>query len=286
MESALASHSFGRPPGPDLSVPNAARMSDHLLNGKDNFECDRLAVTELLRAAPELPALARSGRDFLMNAVAVLAAEHGIDQFLDLGSGLPASPCTHEVAAAYAPGPCRVVYVDDDPVVAVHNRALLAGQPGVRVLQGDLRFPEVLVALLSREAVDFDRPVAVLLGDVLPYLPEPAQTVRAFRNVMAAGSALVLSHLSRDRADQGMVAAVEKIYERTGGGLRVRSDDRIAELFDGLAHAPEILDVRADPTVPALTGYAGIGWRVRGGQARAATVTAATTGQPANASAT
>jgi len=284
-QSALASHSFSHPPGPDLSVPSAARMSDHLLDGKDNFACDRLAVTELLRAAPELPALARSGRDFLMRAVAVLAAEHGIDQFLDLGSGIPATPSTHEVAAAYAPGPCRVAYVDNDPVVAVHNRALLAGQPGVRVLQEDLRSPEVVVARLSTEAVDFSRPVAVLFGDVLPYLPEPAQTVRAFRNVMAAGSALVLTHLSRDRADQGMVAAVEKIYERTDSRLSVRTDAQIAELFDGLAHAPEVLDVRADRTVPALTSYAGIGWRVRGGQTRAAAAPAAT-GQRANASAT
>lgn len=284
-QSALASHSFGHPPGPDLSVPSAARMSDHLLDGKDNFACDRLAVAELLRAAPELPALARSGRGFLMNAVATLA-EHGIDQFLDLGSGLPAAPATHEVAAAHAPRPCRVAYVDNDPVVTVHNRALLAGHPGVRVFQEDLRSPEVVVARLSTEAVDFSRPVAVLFGDVLPYLPEPAQTVRAFRNVMAAGSALVLTHLSRDRADQGMAAAVEKIYERTDSRLSVRTDAQIAELFDGLAHAPEVLDVRTDRTVPALTCYAGIGWRVRGGQPRTAAAAPAATGQRANASAT
>ncbi|WP_106400363.1 SAM-dependent methyltransferase [Actinocorallia populi] len=263
--SALASHSFGAPATLDLSVPNVARMSDHLLDGKDNFACDRLAVTELLRAAPELRALAASGRGFLMRAVASLAAEHGIDQFLDLGAGLPASPCTHEVAAGHAAGPCRVVYVDDDPVVTVHNRALLSGRPGVWAVQGDLRSPEVLVARLSSmEAVDFARPVGVLLGDVLPYLPDPAQTVRAFRNVMAAGGAVVLSHLSRDRADQGMVAAVEKIYARTGTGIAIRTDAQIAELFDGLAHAPETLDTRPDPTVPGLTCYAGVGWRVRG----------------------
>ncbi|MEO3787746.1 SAM-dependent methyltransferase [Actinocorallia sp. B10E7] len=282
-ESALASFSFGRPAGPDFDVPNSARMSDHLLNGKDNFECDRRTVAELLRAAPELPALARAARDFLMRSVARLAAEHGIDQFIDLGSGLPASPCTHEVAREH--GPCRVAYVDHDPVVAVHNRALLTGHPGVRAFEDDLCSPEIVIARLSAmDVIDFGRPVAVLFGDVLPYLPEPAQTVRAFRNVMTAGSALVLSHLSRDRADQGMVAAVEKIYACTGG-LSVRTDAQISELFTGFAHAPEVLDVRPDPDVPGLTSYAGVGWRVRGGQTRAATA-APTTGQRQNASAT
>lgn len=283
-ESALASFSFGRPAGPDLNSPNPARISDHLLNGKDNFECDRRAVTELLRAAPELSALALAGRDFLMRSAGLLAAEHGIDQFIDLGAGLPASPCTHEVVREH--GPCRVSYVDHDPVVAVHNRALLTGRPGVWVFEGDLRSPEVLIARLSTtDAVDFSRPVAVLLGDVLPYLPEPAQTVRAFRNVMTAGSALVLSHLSRDRADPGMTASVENTYTCTGGRLSIRTDAQIAELFTGFAHAPEIIDVRPDPEVPGLTCYTGIGWRVRGGQARAATA-APTTGQRENESAT
>ncbi|WP_344247558.1 SAM-dependent methyltransferase [Actinocorallia libanotica] len=285
-ESALASPSFGGPPTLDLHVPSAARMSDHLLDGKDNFTCDRLAVAELLRTAPELRALARSGRAFLMRAVAELAA-HGIDQFLDLGAGLPADPCTHEVAAAHAAGPLRVVYVDNDPVVNMHNRALLSCAPGVRTVQGDLASPELLIARLSSTgAVDFARPAAVLLGDVLPYLPDPAQTVRAFRNVMAAGGAVVLTHLSRERADRDAVAAVEEVYARTGTGITVRTDAQIAELFDGLAHAPEVLDARPDPAVPALTCRAGIGWRVRGDQARAVTTTAATTGQRTNASAT
>jgi SAM-dependent methyltransferase len=263
--NVLESTPYGRSPGPDLNAPSVARMSDHLLNGKDNFACDRLAVTELLRAAPELPSLARAGREFLMRTAALLAAEHRIGQFLDLGSGLPASPCTHEVVENGGPTPPRVVYIDSDPFVTVHNRALLAGGPGVCAFQDDLCFPDVVIARLSAlGAVDFGRPVAVLLGDVLPYLPDPVRTVRAFRNVMAEGSALVLSHLSRDRADPGMVAAIEKIYRRNGARFTVRSDAQVAELFAGFTPVSEILDSRPDPTVPGLTCYAGYGLRTRG----------------------
>ncbi|MGW4801193.1 SAM-dependent methyltransferase [Nonomuraea sp. NPDC004297] len=220
--------------GFDPHTPNAARLYDYYLGGKDHFPVDRTAAERILEAAPELRVAARANRAFLGRAVRFLA-ESGVGQFLDIGTGLPAPGNVHEVAKKCDPG-ARVVYVDHDPVVLVHGRALLAGQGGTTVVRGDLREPgailkdpEVLAAL------DFDRPVAVLLLAVMHYVAEsdrPREIVATLRDALAPGSYLVLSH----GTNEARAAAVERgteVYRGTGSPLALRGRARIAELFEG-----------------------------------------------------
>jgi hypothetical protein len=179
----------------DVSVPNLARIYDYWLGGKDNFTADRVAAVESAAAVPHLPLLARENRAFLGRAVRFCVAA-GVTQFLDIGSGLPTADNTHEVAQRAAPE-ARTVYVDIDPVVVSHARALLA-TPLTRAVRGDLTRPgEVLAAAEGTGLVDFARPVAVLLGAVLHHVPDeagPAGSVALYRDAMAPGSCLVISH--------------------------------------------------------------------------------------------
>ncbi len=156
----------------DPTVPNVARIYDALLGGKDNFAADREAARKLLDAVPGAARAARDNRRFLGRAVWYLAGEAGIRQFLDIGTGLPTQGNVHEIArAAYSP--CRVVYVDYDPVVAVHAAALLADSPNVAAAQGDLRDPAHLLALPEvRALIDFGQPVAILMAAVLHFIED------------------------------------------------------------------------------------------------------------------
>ena len=185
----------GRARDVDVSVPNLARIYDYWLGGKDNFTVDRVAAIESAAAIPELPLLARENRAFLGRAVRFCVGA-GVTQFLDIGSGLPTADNTHEVAGRAAPE-ARTVYVDVDPVVVSHARALLA-TPLTRAVRGDLTHPgEVLAAAEETGLIDFARPVAVLLGAVLHHVPDeagPASAVAAYREAMAPGSCLVVSH--------------------------------------------------------------------------------------------
>ncbi|MCP2361451.1 SAM-dependent methyltransferase [Nonomuraea thailandensis] len=207
-----------------------ARLYDYLLGGKDHFPADRAAAERILEVAPELRAAARANRAFLGRAVRLLS-ESGVEQFLDIGPGLPAPGNVHEVAPA-----ARVVYVDRDPVVLVHARALLAGQGDTTVVAGDLREPEALLKdpeVLA--ALDFDRPVGVLLTAVMHYVQdtdEPEEIVATLRDALAPGSYLVLSH-GTSEARAAVVERATEVYRSADTPLTLRGRERIAGLFRG-----------------------------------------------------
>ncbi len=175
-------------------------MYDYLLGGKDNYETDREMAGRMLNRVPELKSLVWFTRGFLLKAVE-MAADAGIRQFLDLGSGIPVSPSVHEVAQKIDPS-AQVVYVDYDPVVVAHANALLAGPPGVTALLGDIRRPhEILDQLTDGGLIDFTEPVALTFSGVLHYVLDhehPAEIVATFRDHMASGSYLAISHGSLD----------------------------------------------------------------------------------------
>ncbi|MEV0379158.1 SAM-dependent methyltransferase [Nonomuraea sp. NPDC050643] len=220
--------------GFDPHTPNVARLYDYFLGGKDHFPADRVAAERLLRVAPEIRAAARANRAFLGRAVRYLA-EAGITQFLDIGTGLPAWGNVHEVARKVTPG-AKVVYVDRDPVVLVHARAMPAGPGGTTVIDGDLRKPDAILRdpdVLA--ALDFDRPVGVLLTAVMHYLGEsdrPDEIMAALRDAVAPGSHLVMSHGTSD-ARGAFVRKSTEVYQRAGVPLTLRSRARILELFEG-----------------------------------------------------
>ncbi len=180
----------------DASVPNVARMYDYMLGGKDNFASDREAAERSTRAVPQLPWFARENRKFLGRVVRH-CAEAGITQFLDIGSGLPTMENVHQVAGRVTANP-HVVYVDIDPVVVSHSRALLA-TPHTAAILGDVSRPQDI--LRDRELqnlLDFDKPVAVLLIAILHFIPDeldPAESVAVLREQMAPGSILAISHI-------------------------------------------------------------------------------------------
>ncbi len=180
----------------DASVPNVARMYDYMLGGKDNFASDREAAERSTRAVPQLPWFARENRKFLGRVVRH-CAEAGITQFLDIGSGLPTMENVHQVAGRVTANP-HVVYVDIDPVVVSHSRALLA-TPHTAAILGDVSRPQDI--LRDRELqnlLDFGKPVAVLLIAILHFIPDeldPAESVAVLREQMAPGSILAISHI-------------------------------------------------------------------------------------------
>ncbi|MGP4025850.1 SAM-dependent methyltransferase [Actinomadura sp. 3N407] len=251
--------------------PNVARMHNYLLDGKDHFAADRSAVGDLLEHAPELYGLARAERLFLMRGVRWLAEQANIDQFIDLGCGMPIGQAVHERATGLQGRP-RVVYVDNDPVVVAHGRALLDDGENVVTVPGDVRDPKRLLGDPRVSCViDFRRPVAVLCSGVLHHLDDgerPRDVVDAFRDAMAPGSALVVTHLCGDRAAPHVIDAVEEVYAAANAPLTLRSRERIARLFDGFSlTTPDVTDVAhwPSPRPPArrnkIMAYGGIARR-------------------------
>ncbi|MFD9939290.1 SAM-dependent methyltransferase [Nonomuraea sp. NPDC059023] len=217
--------------GFDPNKPNAARLYDYYLGGKDNFPADRAAAEKILRVAPELRAAARANRAFLGRAVRHLSGQ-GITQFLDIGTGLPTQGNVHEVA----PPGARVAYVDNDPVVLVHARALLALDSDTSVVHGDLRHPEEILKD-GELGIDFDRPVGILLVAVLHFVArseDPGRIIATLRDAMAPGSYLVLSHGTSDARAAAVTKGTE-VYQNSASPLTLRSRDEIAALFDGFA---------------------------------------------------
>ncbi|GAA5053627.1 SAM-dependent methyltransferase [Thermocatellispora tengchongensis] len=229
------------PRGIDASVPSGARIYDFLLGGKDHFAADRQAARRLLGLVPEAALLARHNRDFLRRAVRYCAAR-GVGQFVDIGPGMPARDNTHEVAREILPG-ARVAYVDHDPIVVSHGRALLARAGGVVAVEADVRKPgEVLGNRELRELIDFGEPVAVLFVSVLHFVPEAAEVVAAFRDALAPGGLVVLSHGVRGpRTTPADAAAVKALFAGTAHPVVERSPHAVGALLDGL-----------DPVEPGL----------------------------------
>jgi hypothetical protein len=204
------------PPGIDTDKANIARVYDYWLGGSHNFRADQDAARAMIAIEPNTRAIMRANRAFLGRAVRFLAAEAGIRQFLDIGSGIPTEQNVHEVAHAAAPG-TRVVYVDNDEVAVAHSKLMLEGNPDVTVFQADLREPaRILADPATTTLIDFTQPVAVLLAAVLHFIPDaddPAKLVGT---------------------DPDFAATRESAYRsRIAGQISMRTSEEIAGLFDG-----------------------------------------------------
>jgi S-adenosyl methyltransferase len=243
--------------GSGQRAPDVARIRDYLLGGKDNYAEDRQFADSLLAVVPDAQAAARASQQFLSRAVRFLAGEAGIGQFINMGTGFPAAPNVHEVAQDSRP-PSRVVYVDNDPVVVAHARALLCTAPGVCAIQGDLRdlagildHPEV------RALVDPGEPTGFLLPTVLHFIPDedgPRKLVEMLMAAAAPGSYLVLSHATAEEIGPEVAGEVRELYTDGTAPAVFRSRDEIARFFEGLELAPPgISDVAAwRPSVPPI----------------------------------
>ena len=226
----------GRPPF-DTSVANQARIYDYLLGGKDNYAADRAAVDAVLKVAPELGFTARANRAFLGRAVRYLPAEAGIRQFLDIGTGIPTAGNTHQVAQAIAPE-TRVVYVDYDPIVLAHARALLTSHEAgaTEYIDADLRDTDMILNQAAR-LLDFSKPVAVTLLMILHVIPDsddPYALVARVMDAMPPGSYLAASHLGSDLLDQDAKQGFEGIVSRTAQQQYIgRNREQMARFFDG-----------------------------------------------------
>jgi O-methyltransferase involved in polyketide biosynthesis len=237
--------------------PNIARIYDYYLGGKDHFEVDRSVAARLAEVQPLVVSGVRANRAFVRRATAFLA-ELGIAQFIELGSGLPTGDNVHAVAQRVNPD-ARVVYVDNDPIVLVHGRALLADTHRTVVVEGDIREPErILADRQVRGLIDVEQPVAVLLAAVLHFVTDaedPGRTVRAFQAVMAPGSALVVSHVVDDGDDMVSAATRESasVYSETTASVALRSREEVGSWFDGFSLVPPGL-VDADLWQRAGTG--------------------------------
>jgi hypothetical protein len=227
----------GRPVDLRTDVPHPARVYDYLLGGKDNFAADRAAAEKGLQANPDSRIPPRENRLFLRRAVRFLA-EQGIDQFLDIGTGIPSAPNVHHVAQQVHPH-SRIVYVDNDPIVLVHARALLTSHPDGRTdyVAADLRDVEsILSSPELRETLDLDRPVGLLLIAILHFIDDsddPWGIVRRLLAALPSGSYLALSHLTGDFRPEAW-EQVAAVYRRQGVTMRVRSKAQIERFFTGL----------------------------------------------------
>ena len=224
------------PPGVDTGKANPARVYDWWLGGNHNFRADQDAARAMIAIEPNARGIARANRAFLGRAVRFLAAEAGIRQFLDIGSGIPTENNVHQVAQAAAPG-ARVVYADADDVAVAHSRLILDGNPDATVIQADLREPAKILADPDTQLLlDFTRPIAVLLAAVLHFIPDaddPDQIVAVLRDALPPGSHLVISHACRD-GRTGAVAAAEAVYKsRVAARGRARTREEITRFFDG-----------------------------------------------------
>lgn len=232
----------------DLTTPSPARIYDYYLGGKDNFPVDREVAQQTLAVVPDGRELARANRYFLVRAVTYLARQ-GIAQFIDIGTGIPTSPNVHGVARLVNRH-ARVAYVDNDPQVVVHNRALLAGSDGIVAIPGDIRYPAGIAndpELLA--VIDFSRPVGVLCVAVLHFVTDrenPWASVAYFRDLMAPGSHLVLSHITSDDSDPEAVNAIKEAYEGAAAPAVFRTARQIGDFFDGFSlEHPGIVNVSA-----------------------------------------
>lgn len=232
--------------GGDAPVPSPARMYDCWLGGRDNRAVDRIAARKLMTATPGVQTAARANRSFLVRALWFLASQ-GIRQYLDLGAGFPTPPSVHEVTRQVIPD-ARVAYVDNDPLVTAHTRALCSAIPGVIAVEGDIRQPQqILTSPELALLIDFTRPVAVLFAAVLHFIrPEedPAAIVAAFRDLMTPGSYLVISHGVAEAADAKAAAWVRRACGYASTPVVPRTSAEIAAWFGGLELAePGLVDV-------------------------------------------
>jgi SAM-dependent methyltransferase len=224
----------------DTNVAQFARVYNYWLGGKDNFAADRAAAEQAIRLFPQIVLSARANRAFLLRAVHFLAGDAQIRQFLDIGTGIPAGNNVHEVAQSRAPR-ARVVYVDNDPIVLSHARALLASRPegAVEYLDADLRDPQKILDGAGR-ILDFGRPVAVMLTAVLQHLDDeddPHKIVAALLEAVPPGSYLALSHPASDIEAQPMARMAASLGAMLNEKVSLRTRPEVETFFEGLALA-------------------------------------------------
>ncbi|HET6950416.1 MAG TPA: SAM-dependent methyltransferase [Acidimicrobiales bacterium] len=224
----------------DTSVAHPARVYDYYLGGVTNFEVDRVAAEHAAAVHPggleTVRAGVRSNRAFLVRAVQWLAGEAGVRQFLDIGSGIPSSDDVHATAQRTAPD-CRIVYVDNDPIVLAHAHELSSTPEGaVESIQGDLRDPDSILERASA-TLDLRRPVAVMLVGILHFFPpadDPYGIVRRLLAAVPSGSYLVVGHLASDIHAEEMAEVARRFTEMTNERWVLRSNAEVARFFDGL----------------------------------------------------
>src|SRR6201996_362021 len=225
----------------DPSVAHIARIQDYWLGGKDHFRAARLAGDEAIAQLPDMVASVRNTRAFLGRTVRFLAQERGIRQFLDVGTGIPTSANTHEVAQAAAPD-ARIVYVDNDPMVLAHARALLASTPEGRCayIDADIRDPDKILADAAG-VLDFTQPVALVLMAVLQFVPDedqPHELVARLTAALAPGSYLVISHPASDLQAAAMAGMATRLNQLMAQRVKPRTKDEVTAFFDGLELVP------------------------------------------------
>jgi len=256
----------------DISVPSVSRIYDYYLGGSHNFEVDREAARKAMEFMPGLPKIMQANRAFMRRAVR-FALDEGIDQFLDIGSGIPTFGNVHEVAQSDRPD-VRVAYVDHDPVAVAHSQAVLAGNENAGVAAADLRKPqEILASPEVERLIDRNRPVALLLVAILHFVEDeddPHRAVAELRDALAPGSLLVLTHASYEGIPlpAERAAGTVDVYKDIRNPLIMRSRDEIARFFEGydmvepglvsMPHwRPQTAPEDEDPF--AFSGFAGVG---------------------------
>ncbi len=224
---------------PPDETPSPARMYDYYLGGYHNFPADRAAAEQVIALAPATPLIAQANRAFLRRAVTFLL-EQGIDQFLDLGSGIPTAGNVHEVAQEANPG-ARVVYVDSDPLAVTHSAALLADNPTATVIQADARRPETILTHSEvRRLLDLARPLGVLMVGFLYFITDDGEAVRlvaGLRDAVAPGSYFAISHAIDDLAPSippEVIEGTAEVYRRSTNPVAMRSRASVAHFFAGL----------------------------------------------------
>ena len=220
----------------NLERPSAARIYDYLLGGFHNFDVDRAAAQRITEVLPEMPLFMRANRAFLRRVVRFLT-DQGIDQFLDLGSGIPTVGNVHESAQQANPS-ASVVYVDNEPVAVTHSRTILQDNSEATVIQADLRQPEAILGHPeTRRLLDFNKPTAVLLLSVLLFVTddeEAYRVVRSVRDALVPGSFIAISHPTPDETPPEQAEKAEKLYSAIGTPVRVRSYNEVERFFEGL----------------------------------------------------
>jgi hypothetical protein len=260
----------------DTSRPHPARMYDYYIGGKNHFAADRAVADAALAHWPSGRIGLRENRRFLGRAVRYLAGEAGVRQFLDIGSGLPTTANVHEIAQGVDPS-SRVVYVDSDPMVLVHARALLTSAPEGRTayIQADLRSPlDILSSPVVRSVLDFSQPVALMLIAVLHFLREEDRAEAVLKTLLDAlppGSYLAASHITLEHDPEG-VGGGQRVYHKAGLPMNTRDSDEFASLaFSGLELVPPgvvlVSEWRPDsnaprPTPAEVSCYGGVARKV------------------------
>jgi len=228
-------------PVPDPTVSHSARIWNYWLGGKDNYAVDRQAGDKVAAMLPIIVAQARADRAFLGRAISYLVSQQGIRQFLDIGTGLPTADNTHEVAQRMAPE-SRIVYVDNDPLVLVHARALLTSTPqgSCAYVEGDLRDPGKILAEAAK-SLDLAQPVGLMLLGVLHHIPDTDEAYSVVRRLVAAlapGSFLAINHSTSAVSGEAMEEAVRHWNQVGTPSMTLRTPEQIARFFDGLELLP------------------------------------------------